>query len=105
MTDVSPGHHKTDFPGLRRQTVQESKASVAEQHIQQNAKEQYRLNKQAGNEKAFEYFKSDIYVNSAQRKRKATAGAGTSEPVLKKAPKLGKGAIKTSLIEDEDDED
>ena len=94
----------TDFPGLRRQVVQESKASAAEQHIQENAREQYRLNKQAGGEKAFDYFKSDTYANSAtERKRKATSTAERAVPT--KAPKLGKGAIKTSLIEEEDDED
>lgn len=95
----------SDFPGLRRQRVEESKASAAEQHIQQNAREQYRLNKKAGDEKAFEYFKSETYANSAlQKKRKsmATSGMGSGE-VSKKAPKLGKGAIKTSLIDEEDD--
>jgi len=85
--------------------VQESKASVAEQHIQKNAREQYRLNKDAGDAKAFEYFKSEAYVDSAvQRKRKAAA-TGAKDTTPKKAPKLGKGTVGMSLIDEEDDED
>jgi hypothetical protein len=65
------------------------------------------LNEKAGDEKAFEYFKSETYVNSAvQRKRKAMATNGSASGAgSNKAPKLGKGAIKTSLIDEEDDED
>lgn len=104
-----------------------AKPSATEQHIQAKVREEYQKNKSAGDQNAFEYFGSETYVSKAtrqgsnkvgKRSRAAAAAAadaassspdkprkGDYERSLSKAPRLGRGTVKTSLIDDEDDED